>query len=99
MQDNYHDDESLSSHLDVFHMVSPCKLKDSAEEESSPGKRRIRLAKRRNIASSASEDNGEKCHSEKVISFYPRENLERDFNERSNLKRRRQTDLRSKDDK
>lgn len=99
-EDNFlEDDISLSSHLDVFHVGSPCKSKESIKEEYSPGKRRIRIAKRRSFTSSPNEDDKAMHSSPKVISFYPQGNAERNFEGRNNLKRRRETDSSTNDDK
>lgn len=99
-QDSILQDEiSLSSHLDVFHMGSPCKLQDSTDEDYNPGKRKIILAKRHNFVTSTRKDDKVMRRSKKVISFYPQRRLETNLEGRNNLKRRRNTDSSTTDDK
>lgn len=99
-QDNFSEDEiSLSSHLDVFHVDSPCKLKDSIDKDDSPNKRRIRLAKRSNFITSTNENDKVMLSSKKIISFYPHKNSETNLKRRNTLKRRRETDSSISDDK
>lgn len=99
-QDSFLEDEiSLSSHLDVFHVNSPCKLKDTTDKDDSPNKRRIRLAKRSNFITSTNNDDKVMTSSKTIISFYPEKNSETHLKRRNNLKRRRETDFSTSDDK